>query len=69
MCTIASVLASSGVAQCEVGHGEAILGPLARGLYDVCFPDFVQSKGAIVDVRVTLQCEADSRGQEIALLT
>lgn len=72
MCTIASVLASSGathIAQCEVGHREASVSLLARVLHDVSSPHLVQSKSVIVDVRVTLQGEGHSRVQDMALVS
>lgn len=72
MCTIAPVLASSGaahIAQCEVGHGEASVSLLARVLLDVSSPNLVQNKSVIVDVRETLQGEAHSRVQDMALVS
>lgn len=72
MCTIASVLASSRaahIAQCEVGHGEASVSLLARVLLDVSSPNLVQNKSVIVDVRETLQGEAHSRVQDMALVS
>lgn len=72
MCSIASVLASSRVAhiaQCDVGHGEASVSPLASVLHNVSTLNFVQSKSVIVDVRATLQCEVNSRVQDVALVS
>ena len=71
MCTIASVAASSRAvhrAQCEVGHGEAGLSPLAILLDEVSSPQFVQGKSVIFDVRATLKGEALSRIQDMALV-
>lgn len=70
MCTIASVLACSGAShrvQCEVGHKEPSLGPLAITLSEVSFPQFVQDKFVIVDVRATLQGETLPRVQDMTL--
>ena len=72
MSTIASVLASSRAAhraQCEVGHGETRLSPLAILLDEVSSPQFVQGKSVIFDVRATLQGEALSRVQDMALVS
>ena len=71
MCTIASVLPCSRaahIAQCEVCNGEASLGPLAIVLGEVSSPHLVESKSVIVDVRATLQGEALSRVQDMALV-
>ena len=72
MSTIVSALASSGaahIAQCEVGHGKATVVLLARVLHDVSSSHLVQSKSIIVDVRATLQGEAHSRVQDMALVS
>ena len=70
MSTVASVLApveGAHRAQGEVGLREPPLGPLGRALGEVLSPLLGQSESGVADIRVTLEGQVLSRGDDRAL--